>query len=447
MRLIVSGDTIINHRVSPSHEPGFLEVVELLRSADVTHTQFEQLVHDFGGPETYPAGDGSWGWFHAPPEIVEELRWLGIDIVSLASNHALDYSYGGLRQTWAALEQAGIPHAGTGEDLAAARAPAFLDTPHGRIALVSACSTFAQFYRAGAARADMRGRPGVNPQRWHWRADRASAEEIMELAARLGQWVTVVGDEVAINPPGLHNTLWRVDIDDTCEGITTVPDPDDLAGNMAAIRHGLSQADFVIAHLHCHEYDAADGRMFSTPCFAERFARAAVDEGAHLVVVQGSHAPVRGIEVYAGRPIFYDPGDLMRYGKPRKVPADFYLRWGFGREARQPDAGPPEAYRARRAVFGWGDEKPDFILSPDTIYGAQPGFVLPVCELAADGTVEAVTLHPLHYLDGGPMRHGLPAVAHGRKAVEILDFVAELSAPYGTRFERDGDVARLVLAP
>ena len=53
--------------------------------------------------------------------------------------------------------------AGTGENLAAARAPGYLDTPKGRVALVAACDTM----RVGGAKAvdqrpDMKGKPGVN---------------------------------------------------------------------------------------------------------------------------------------------------------------------------------------------------------------------------------------------------------------------------------------------
>ena len=100
-----------------------------------------------------------------PTTVADELRRLGVDLVSTASNHAMDYSYGGLFSTIDALDAAGIPHAGTGGDLAAARAPAFVDAAAGRVALVSATSSFPPFARAGAARWDSQGRPGVNPMR------------------------------------------------------------------------------------------------------------------------------------------------------------------------------------------------------------------------------------------------------------------------------------------
>jgi poly-gamma-glutamate capsule biosynthesis protein CapA/YwtB (metallophosphatase superfamily) len=439
--LIVSGDAIINSRVSTCEDPGFRAVVDLLRGTDVVHTQFEQVIHEYREPEVFPAVEGAWSWFRAPHYVAGELRWLGVDLVSLASNHSLDYSYGGLRETCAALDAVGIPHAGVGEDLAAARAPAFLDTRHGRVAMVSACSSFPIFARAGAAREDHGGRPGVNPLRYYHQVDRKTADQIIDLCRKLGHWVTVVDDEFAVNPPGLHNTLWRFAVGDE-DGVRTVPDEDDLAGNLAAIRHAVSQADFVIAHLHVHEWDTADGGIATTSPFAETYARAAVDAGAHVVIAQGSHAPMRGIEIYQGRPIFYDPGDLFLIGgRFDRQPADFYLRWGHGPEARRPGAGLPEAVLARRRVLAWGDDAQDRIPIPRTRYSHEPGFFLPVCSVGEDFSIERVAIHPCVWLEGNRSHTGLPALARGAQAEAVLRRLDELCRPYGTELRLDADTA------
>src|SRR5690606_24018445 len=127
-----------------------------------------------------------------------------------------------------------------------------------------------------------------------------------DLCAKLGLWVTRVGDEFTVNPAGIHNTLWRFRVGDN--GPATFCDEDDLAGNLASIRHARAQADLVIAHLHAHEFNAASGKINTSAEFIEEYARAAIDNGAHLFIAQGSHAPMRGIEIYKGCPIFYDPG-------------------------------------------------------------------------------------------------------------------------------------------
>ncbi len=62
--------------------------------------------------------------FRVPPDLVSVPADLGVDLVTLANNHMLDFGRGPLTETLAALDGAGIAHVGAGEDLEAAKAPA-----------------------------------------------------------------------------------------------------------------------------------------------------------------------------------------------------------------------------------------------------------------------------------------------------------------------------------
>ena len=428
-RLIVSGDTILNHRASTVTAPGFLAAVELLRSADVMHTQLETPIAEPGRPGVVPSAEGGMSWYATPAATVEELRWLGAGIVSTAGNHALDYSYGGLASTWAALDAGGLPHAGTGPDLAAARRPAFLETAHGRIGLVSAASSIPTFARAGAVGHGLPGRPGVNALRFVHVVDEETADAVVALHTRMGDWVTRDGDQVTINPPGLHNSTLRFRVGDG--DMTTEPDRDDLDGNRASVAAAAHQADFVIAHLHAHEWNGLDGRVCTTAAFVEKYARAMVEAGANVVIVQGSHAPMRGIEIHRGRPIFYDPGDLVKVGRPDRQPADYYLRPGFGHESRRPDATIADAYAASARMFGAGSAA--FRVSPTEGYSREPGFFVPVCTVGERMEVESVELHPMRWMTGTRQAAGLPSAVTGDAARAVLEHAAALSEPYGTR--------------
>ena len=119
----LTGDVIMNTPVSACRDADVMAAVEVLRSADVTHAHLEIPLHDFAGADVFGAAEGALSWMRGPTRIADELRWLGVDVVSAASNHSLDYSYGGLRCTIEALDAVGLPHAGIGVDLAAARAP------------------------------------------------------------------------------------------------------------------------------------------------------------------------------------------------------------------------------------------------------------------------------------------------------------------------------------
>jgi poly-gamma-glutamate synthesis protein (capsule biosynthesis protein) len=452
-RLALTGDVIMNTRVSACRDPDVLAAVDLLRTADVTHAHLEIPLHDFDRADIFGAAEGAMAWYRGPTVIAGELRWLGVDVVSTASNHALDYSYGGLRSTCAALDAAGLAHAGTGADLAAARAPAFADTAAGRVALVSATSSFPAFARAGAARTDAAGRPGVNPLRYFNVIDPATAGRLVSIVAALG--LGVVRDsgsgEFVVHPPGLHNTIWRFRVAEGQDPPTTRCDESDLAGNLESVRHARSVSDLVIAHLHVQAWDGADGRMSASPAFAHEFARAAAQAGASVVLVQGAHAPIRGIEVHAGVPILYDPGPLFRLGRREAQPHDFYTRWGNDAPVRSFDAGLLDAFGARDTAFGardtafgGGDQGRGGVkitLSPREGYDHEPGFFLPVCEVdPATHRVTGVNLHPMKWSRASRATTGFPVRVTGAAAEAILDRVAELSAPYGTAVSVADDI-------
>lgn len=65
-------------------------------------------------------------FFRAPPAAVDLLTWLGVDAVTLANNHALDFGRSALLETLDRLHAAGIATTGAGTDVWAARAPARL---------------------------------------------------------------------------------------------------------------------------------------------------------------------------------------------------------------------------------------------------------------------------------------------------------------------------------
>jgi poly-gamma-glutamate synthesis protein (capsule biosynthesis protein) len=180
--------------------------------------------------------------------------------------------------------------------------------------------------------------------------------------------------------------------------------------------------------------------MSASPAFAHEFGRAAVDAGASVVLIQGSHAPMRGIEVHAGVPILYDPGPLFRLGRREVQPHDFYTRWGNDARVRSFDAGLLDAFGARDTALGGGTGT-KAMLSPREGYGHHPGFFVPVCEVDT-GThrVTQVDLYPMTWSRASHAATGFPVQVTGAAATAILDRVAELSEPYGTRLSVGADI-------
>ena len=160
LTLFLAGDTIITQPWSGDRDAPFLDLLDGVRSADVALVNLELVLHDFAG---YAQADNGGMHLSARPYIAEELAWAGVDMVSGANNHSFDYGSQGVLDTVASAGAAGLVIAGSGRDLQAARAPAYFDHPDGTVALVSAASTFVPYGKASRTRADMQGRPGLNP--------------------------------------------------------------------------------------------------------------------------------------------------------------------------------------------------------------------------------------------------------------------------------------------
>ena len=140
MKLGVAGDTMLGRmvgerltRVAPT-EIVDRAVVEVAREADVFLLNLECAISDRG--ERWPDPDKPF-FFRAPPVAVEVLRHLGVDVVTLANNHALDYGPVALLDTIRHLDEAGIAHAGAGHDEVSARTPAVVAHAGTRVGVVA----------------------------------------------------------------------------------------------------------------------------------------------------------------------------------------------------------------------------------------------------------------------------------------------------------------------
>lgn len=458
LSVALSGDAIINRRVSTCEDPGFRYLMGRFQEADIGFTHLETLFHDYDDPEVYPAAEAGGTWMRSAPEIVEELEWAGFNMVSHASNHALDYAYGALESTWETLDAAGVDHAGTGRDLAEARTPTYRETSNGRVGLVSMTSSFTRWSKAGEARRDMQGRPGTNTLETYYAASPEYIEMIRDVAKAAGLWITPGEDgEWLLNPPGIHNTIYRFVEDEDVDGMVRVTDESDRQGNLRAVAESDRQADFTIAHVHTHEWDT-DGDMSDPAPFLPPFARDCVESGADIVICQGSHAPLRGIELHEGSVIFYDPGDFfMMSDTVERLPARFYDRYGAGPDRHPAEGMPGEGFAARgvSSMFSEdedADEDSDYggkVESPPGGYfsGRVIGNIVPVCEFDNSGALSSIELHPGYLRDSPTVYKGVPTRATGSKARRIVEYVDDLSETFDTRvsFDAEDEIGRVSL--
>lgn len=402
----LAGDAIITRKLSVYSEPEFLEIRDLMRNATAAYVNAEMLFLDYDEPGIIPASRSGGTYMRAQPELAKELVWMGVDLVSTANNHSLDFSFGGLRSNIKWLEKAGLVFAGTGENLAEARAPHYLETPGGRVALIAVSSSFADFSRAGPQRKDMRGRPGLSPLRvettYYVPSDRF--EQLGELRSELGlRGRGSEGDQIQL----LGATFRRGD----SYRVTSVVNPEDLEEITAQVRDAKRQANWVIVSSHTHQggEDAAD--------FLVQFTHAVIDAGADVFVGHGPHV-VRGIEIYKGKPIFYSLGDFLMQNETVELePWENYNSVGLGN-----DALPGEFYDARNEQRGGSFPAQARYWEA---FVAVPQF--------RSGQLSQIDLHPITLGFGldRPQR-GRPLAAKGELARKIITKLQELSEPFGT---------------
>ncbi len=109
------------------------EVIERMQAADIMALNNEFAYSNRGTP----TADKQFT-FRARPETAAYLTDLGVDIVSLANNHAYDYGPTALEDTLDTLRETGIPYVGAGRNIAEARKPVYYIVGDLKIAFVSA---------------------------------------------------------------------------------------------------------------------------------------------------------------------------------------------------------------------------------------------------------------------------------------------------------------------
>ena len=422
LTLVASGDTMITRRLSVFREPRFLSLVEIFRNADVGYTNLEMLMHDF---EHSPGLAG--GTFTASePANLKELQWAGINLVSTANNHNYDYGEQGVLTNIKHIREAELSFAGTGRNLSEARGPGYLDTPAGRVALISASSTFHDAGRAMDQRPDISGRPGLNALRHTTvhTVDKRAFDAMRRVSRELGFEARNAAQR-RFRPKGAVmedndtqiNFLGRKFLRGEEFSTSTTPNRRDMEENLKWIEDARRMADWVFVSFHCHENGQS---MDDPPEFLQTFARACIDAGADGFLGHGPHV-TRGIEIHRGRPIFYSLGNfIFQNDTVRWQPALNYESVALG-----PDATPADFYDRRSENDTRG-------FPGDSVYWQS---VVAECRFE-DRKLDQITLHPIDMGHGKPRsQRGRPVIAKGPVMRVALDRTRRLSKRFGTEVE------------
>jgi poly-gamma-glutamate capsule biosynthesis protein CapA/YwtB (metallophosphatase superfamily) len=413
--MTLAGDAIMVTPATPrQQDPGFMGVVKAVRRGDAALMNFEGT---FAGKESYPVYDTGGTWIASDPERLKDLQWIGFNLFSAANNHSVDFGTRGLLDTIDVFHRYGASFAGIGENLGEARAPGYVTTPHGRVALISVAATFSVEAPAGDARPDMRGRPGESVLRHQtaYVVDPATLETFRKMKQNSAFGISADGGNSAQSVKlAFDGGAIAVQAGDK-PGVITTPDPQDVAELTHSIRDAREQADYVVAFMHAHEQ--VPGNVEIPAQFVVEFAHAAIDAGADVFAASGPHV-LRGIEIYKGKLILYSLGNfIFENDLVTPQPSDLYQTFGLGFSAA-----PSEVFDARsdHDRKNWPAEPRDW----ESV----------IAEIVfRDGAPVQVHLTPIS-LGYGLKRpdRGYPTLADAATGNKILERLKRISQPYGT---------------
>lgn len=432
LTLALTGDSMLSRRLTVFEEERFLKLRELLNDADVAFTNLESCVRDSQeGVPTMSVGT----YMTTEPELLEDLKWFGINLVSVANNHAFDWSEEGVLCNGQHLDNAGLVYAGAGRNLREAVRPAYLDTRQGRVALIAATSMYEEWFRATNQRVDARGKPGLNVLGFQksYVVDTRAFDQLRRIGAGLAfdaerQRRHAFGFFSSSEVGGTCEDQYefqgsRYSVGDSFEVHSAVAELDALE-NLRQVRDARRQADWVLFSLHYHElggktlFTATKRTEVEEPAeFVVDFAHRCIDEGVDVFIGHGSHVCL-GIELYKGKPIFYSLGDFIMQNETMQVfPAHAYDRF-----AMEPFSTPADFL----------DTRSD---SNRKAHPADPMFwetVVPLCRFRG-GELRDVTLYAIDVGFGRPRpQRGRPLIADEEVGGKILARLARLSRNLGT---------------
>lgn len=144
VRLLFAGDVYLSDHVLEAYEAagGIDGVLSQGYQAEIQAADYFVTNEEFPfSTRGTPAPDKQFT-FRVHPEKVKLMQEMGIDLVTLANNHALDYGCDAMLDTIDTLDRAGIRHVGAGKNLAEARKPAIVELNGRTFAFIGATRVY-----------------------------------------------------------------------------------------------------------------------------------------------------------------------------------------------------------------------------------------------------------------------------------------------------------------
>jgi len=410
--LAAAGDAIITRRIiqfDVESDPSFHRLASIIREADAAFLNLEISLFRLSGFKGWPEVENGGNWEIGPPEAASDLKAIGFDLFNRANNHTTDYGVEAMRLTNRLLDDLGVVHSGSGENLGQASRPGYFESTKGRIALIGFATTFTPMSRAGASRPDMVGRPGLNPLRVErkYQADPVTLESLKAISRKFGARLP--------EDPKAAARIFGVSIEPGAENkVVESLNPRDEERILREVRNAAKLADFVVVNSHSHE---PGNEVVTPPQWLMEFARKCIDAGAVAYIVHGPHQ-LRGIEIYNERPIFYSLGNFVFQNETiDPMPSDNYEIYNLPDTALASDLYDAR-FKGGTSGFPSSPVWYESVLAVPTFKGTQ---------------LQSLKLYPIDLGQKAPRsQRGTPRLADEATGRKIIERLARQSALFGT---------------
>ncbi len=388
MRVVVAGDCLFSSRnLAKRLDP---KIVSEFKNADAVAANAEFTCPNL---ENTPPAAGRGYITSVREETLNEFSELNIKLVNFANNHTGDFGIDGMKNTIDASRKRGLIPTGVGLSLDEARLPKFVDTPNGRFGIVSAAATRSERFVASNAGGEVIARPGLAPLRWNrsYVLPESLFKNLQTIDEALGTAEAFrVCNNIEIKAPFTDKqfkfgSMFEGSLDikkgDKAH-VETIYNVSDAIELLKSVRDAANRSDFNIVSIHTHEGLNNNWYSLIPAEFIQKFAREVIDNGADAFVGHGAHF-MRGVEIYKGKPIFYNLGSLLMEFETGSsiISPEMYSTYGLPTNSRPSDLhrmrandpktgefrgfnGDPMFSRNAVAIFDTSEDKLSFKLLP-----------------------------------------------------------------------------------
>ena len=433
MRIITTGDSLFSSRNLRNRIDQ--RIVKDFDEADGVFSNAE-----FVTPKpTTPPAIGRGYTTAVRQDTLDEFVNLNIRLLSFAHNHAGDYGWEGMVDTMEAAHARKLMPLGLGMNMNEARLPKFLDTPSGRLGIVTVDVTRSEVFAADDAGGGAAARPGVNACRWGraYVLPPTEFEQLRHINEILGTKASVdEGNRIETYPPepadkiklgSLYEGSLQFELGDRAY-VRTYANESDKQAILKSVTDASYRSSLTILSLHTHEGENENWYSYNPPQFIIDLAHDAIDAGADAVVGHGAHF-MRGVEIYKGKPIFYNLGSLLMEFEAGEsiITPEMYRSYGY-----DPADSRPSLLHRNRAK----DKDGNFIGFSSQRRFSQNAYVIFDADELGNFTWKMIPLD-LGMDREIPLRRGIPAIADPEEAQRICDHLNDISAGYGTKLVYD----------